>query len=136
MARFKKSMVWYKSTQQSVDAVRAFIHRHPQPTISQIQQESIKERPSKSSCHLIPDVLSVPIEDDVRQLLFRTINDLGQIEYQRPDLVPVPVEWVGKKIHNFLDLSACSSRKSRLAGLALDVENDLIILHVHGGAFL
>ncbi|KAL9633075.1 MAG: hypothetical protein Q9164_004917 [Protoblastenia rupestris] len=136
MASFPKSKIWDKTTQRSIDAVRAFIHRHPQPTISHIQNESVHERPLKGPFHLLPDILPAPIEDDIRQALFRTINGLGEIEYERPALAPVPVEWISKKACGLGDRSAPSAdKRSDLARLAMDCANDLIILHVHGGAF-
>lgn len=137
LARFPKSKIWDKSTQISVDAVRSFIHRHPQPTISHIQKKSLQERPLKAPFHLIPDILPAPKEDDVEQLLCRTIDALGNIEYERPDLVSVPVEWIGRKIHSCIDrVEQSLHKRSGLRRLVKDSENDLTILHVHGGGFL
>lgn len=76
MDSFGKSKVWDTKTQKSIDAVRAFIHRHPQPTISHIQNQSLQERPLEGSFHLVSDEFPAPVEDDIRQALFRTINAL------------------------------------------------------------
>lgn len=92
MARFPRSKVWDKATQQYIDAVRAYVHRHPQPTISIIQNANVRERPPNGPFRLVQDTLPAPTEDDVRQLLFRTISDLGEVEYAPPDLALVPVE--------------------------------------------
>ena len=137
MASFPRSRVWDQTTQKKIDAVRAFIHRHPQPTISHIQNESVQERPLEGPFRLLTDILPAPVEDDIRKALFRTINDLGDIEYEEPALAPVPVEWVSKKICGHEDTSARSpDKRSNLALLTEDCANDLVILHVHGGAFL
>ena len=137
MASFPRSRVWDQTTQKSIDAVRAFIHRHPQPTISHIQNESVRERPLEGPFRLRKDILPVPVEDDIRKALFRMINELGDIEYEEPALAPVPVEWVSKRVCGVEDASARSpNKRSDLALLAEDCANDLVILHVHGGSFL
>ena len=149
LARFPTSTVWDATTQRSIDDVRAFIHRHPQPTISHIQNASVQERSLDDSYHLIQDTLPAPTQDDVRQLLFRTVAELGNVEYEEPALAPVSVEWVGKKASESEDRKFSSpekrsdlakqtmdSKRSGLAKLTADSLNDLTILHVHGGAFL
>lgn len=137
MARFPRSKIWDMVTQQNIDAVRAFIHRHPQPTISEIQSASMRERPVKGPFHLVQDILPTPAEDDVRQLLFHTINDLGEVLYDPPTLASVPVEWICKKAETVGNISTPVSNKScDLEQLSKDWNTDLTILHVHGGAFL
>ncbi|KAL8717519.1 MAG: hypothetical protein Q9181_008311 [Wetmoreana brouardii] len=137
MASFPKSQIWDQATQRSIDAVRAYIHRLPQPTISQIQNESVRERPLKGPFHLVPAILPAPNEDDIRQLLFRTINGLGDVEYEQPALAPVPVEWIGRKFSGLGGRTAQSEDTCKnLAVLSKDCTNDLVILHVHGGAYL
>ena len=124
MALFPRSKVWDVTTQRNVDAIRAFLHRHPQTTISEIQSAGSRERPLKGSFHLMP----APAEDDIRQLLFRTINDLREVLYEPPTLVSVPVEW---------SISTAVSNKSYgLEQLRQDCKTDLTILYVHGGSFL
>ena len=131
MASFPRSKVWDQITQQNIDAVRAFIHRHPQPTISHIQNESLRERPLKGPFRLLPDTLPAPVEDDIKKALLGIINDLGDIEYEEPALAPVPVEWVSKSVRGH-----GPDKPSNMALLAEDCANDLVILYVHGGAFL
>ncbi len=137
MARFPRSKVWDEATQRDIDTVRAYIHRHPQPTISDIQNESARERSLKGSFHLVRDVLAAPTEDDIRQVLFSTIDDLGEAVYEPPELAPVPVEWVGSEVGAVVDTFAASPNKSRdLEYLTKDCITNLTILHVHGGAYL
>lgn len=136
MASFPKSDTWDQTTQRSIDEVRAHIHRHPQPTISHLQNVSLRKRPLKGPFHLVPDTLPAPIEDDVRQALFRTINYLGEAEYHQPPLAPVSVEWIGKMACELGPRIAPSTdKRTHLAKLTTDCANDLTILHVHGGAF-
>lgn len=137
MASFPKSDIWDQTTQQNIDAVRAHIHRHPQPTISHLQNVSIQERPMKGPFRLVPDLLPAPVEDDIRQALFGTIKRLGDMEYPRPALAPIPVEWIGKMAcEPGSRVAPSTDRRSHLAKLTADCANDLTILHVHGGAFL
>ena len=73
----------------------------------------------------------------MRRMLFRTINDLGDVAFEEPALAPVPTEWIGKddcRLGNYT--SSGSEKRSDLAKLAMACKNDTIILHVHGGAFL
>ena len=136
MASFPRSKVWDKTTQGRIDAIRAFIHRHPQPTISHLQSQSIQERPLKGLFHLVPDTLPAPVEDDIREALFRTIDSLGKLQYEQPSLAPVPVEWVSKS--RGYDIQPARSRtiRSDISEPNEACTTDLVILHVHGGAFL
>lgn len=122
MHRFPRSTVWDPLTQQTVDGLRAFMHREPQPTISHIQRESVKPRPLKGPFQATRNVLQAPPEDDVRQLLFEAIAKLGDIEYESPTLAHVPVEWI-------VESAFATQPESQ-------VSSGLTVLHVHGGAFL
>lgn len=91
----------------------------------------------KGPFRLVPDLLPAPIEDDIRQALFGTIKRLGEMEFPRPTLAPIPVEWIGKMACGSEPRIAPSTEKRRhLAKLTSDCTTDLTILHVHGGAFL
>ena len=136
MASFPKSEIWDERTRGAVNKVRAYIHRHPQPTISYIQNESVQDRPLKGPFHLVSDVLPAPIEEDVRQVLSDTIIDLRKIDFEMPDLAPVPVEWIGNSVEVEEKQQLPASKRSRMERLALDSRSDLVIFHVHGGAFL
>ena len=137
MVHFPRSNVWDEATQKHVDQLRAFLYREPQPTISQLQEQSLKVRPLKGPCHLIQDILPAPEEDDVRQLLFQIIRQLGQVEYETPDLAAVPVEWISKRKSEGSDTAVHPpNKRDQLECLVQDTTIDLIILHVHGGALL
>ena len=106
LSRFPRSKVWDPRTQKIVDALRAYIHRHPQPTISKLQQGFVKAKPLDDTFYCFQQVLGVP-SDELRDLLLNTIDAVKQVEYQKPVLAPVIVEWVGQKT-----VSACSSKAS------------------------
>ncbi|KAL8937992.1 MAG: hypothetical protein Q9216_004135 [Gyalolechia sp. 2 TL-2023] len=134
LQRFPKSKLWNPETQKTVDGLRAYIHREPQPTISKIQQDSIKGRPLSDDFHCFQDVLPEP-GDDVQNLLLQTIDDVQKIEYQRPVLAPVTVEWVGKRGRQGAQSETVSRDILPWASLSEDTKTNLTILHVHGGAF-
>lgn len=137
IARFPRSKVWDETTQQNIDAVRAFVHLHPQPTISAIQDASTRERPLKGPFRLVQDTLPAPTEDDVRQMLFRTIGDLEEVIYDAPDSASIPVEWIGSEVEGIENIPAASPNKHcDLERLTKDCTVNLTILHVHGGAYL
>ncbi len=131
MRRFPRSTVWDKSTQQTVDRLRAFMHREPQPTISHIQRESVKPRPLKGHSQATRRILQAPPEDDVRQLLFEAIAKLGDAEYEPPNLAHVPVEWIIESASATIPESRVSSSPQ-----SQGENSGLTVLHVHGGAFL
>ena len=131
LKRFPRSTVWDKQTQRAVDGVRAFMHREPPPTISHIQNESVKARLLKGPFQATQEALPAPPEDDVKLLLFRVIAELGEAEYERPELASVPVEW----IINSPSTRPAERPESTDSWVKSD-SDDLTILHAHGGAFL
>lgn len=128
---FPRSKVWDERTQQLVDGIRTFIHRDPPPTISHIQHMSMKARPLKGAFTSLRDVIQAPPEDDVRQLLFNAITELGDADYEPPLLAHVPVEWT------LNDTSPVTPEKPvSFTSQSRMQDSGLTILHVHGGAYL
>ena len=137
LARFPRSPVWDKITQSIVDGVRAYIHREPQPTISYIQKASAREKSLESSFYSVQDTLSAPAEDDIRQVLFQAINELGPAEYEPPSLIAVPIEWIRKRREKEDTPTLPTSLQENVHDhVHNDVKSHLTIFHVHGGAYL
>lgn len=114
-----------------VDGLRNFIHREPPPTVSHIQNESMKPRPLKGAFTSLREIMNPPPEDDVRQLLFEAITGLGDADYEPPHLAHVPVEWIlNDRSSGFPKNPGSFTSQSRIEGF------NLTILHVHGGAYL
>ncbi|KAL8809463.1 MAG: hypothetical protein Q9200_003390 [Gallowayella weberi] len=114
MSSFPRSKIWDETTQRS--------------------HESAQERPLKGPVVVQSEILPPPIEDDIRQALFRTIEGLGKIEFEKPTSAPVPVEWIRKETQGYrTDLALINGREP--AEQAMERSDDLMILHVHGGAF-
>ena len=118
-----------------MDASRAYIHREPQPTVSKIQQDSLKAKPLADSSQCFQDIIPIP-NDEVQRLLVKAIDDVKQVEYEKPILAPVTLEWVCQKAPSVSrSKTACSASEQRDI-LAEDTSRNLTIFHVHGGAFL
>ncbi len=107
-----------------MDASRAYIHREPQPTVSKIQQDSLKAEPLADSFQCFQDIIPIP-NDEVQRLLVKAIDDVKQVEYRNPSWPPSVSR---SKI-------ACSASEQRDI-LAENTSRNLTIFHAHGGAFL
>ncbi|KAI4137609.1 MAG: hypothetical protein LQ341_005071 [Variospora aurantia] len=135
LQRFPRSKIWDPKTQKIMDSLRAYIHREPQPTISKIQHDSLKAKRLSDTFNCFQDVLPIS-SDDVKDLLVETIDGVKKIEYQRPFLAPVTVEWVGQKAPSTSRADATCPTSEQWASLVRGMRSNLTILHVHGGAFL
>ncbi|KAI4096957.1 MAG: hypothetical protein LQ344_000760 [Seirophora lacunosa] len=129
--RFPRSKVWDPQTQEIVDALRAYIHREPQSTISKIQRDSVKAKPLADTFHCFQDLLPIP-GDHVQHLLLGTIDGVKNLDYERPLLAPVTVEWVAQKAPS----TSGSDASEQCIFLATDTRSTPTILHVHAEAFL
>lgn len=118
-----------------MDAVRAYIHREPQPTISRIQQDSLKAKPLAGSFHCFQHIIPIP-NGEVQRLLVKAIDDVKQVEYEKPILAPVTLEWVCQKAPSASRSKTGYSASQQRDILAEDTSRNLTIFHVHGGAFL
>ncbi|KAI4266318.1 MAG: hypothetical protein L6R38_008823 [Xanthoria sp. 2 TBL-2021] len=132
---FPQSKVWDERTQKKVDALGAHIHREPQPTISQVQQESIKGRLVNDDFHCFQDTLSPP-GNDVKDLLLQTIDQVKKVDYQSPERASFAMEWIGRRLSPNPTSKDIPSNQARWNSLANEARSPLTILHVHGGAFL
>jgi hypothetical protein len=131
LERFPKQPLWDSLTAQTINKLRAFLHRVPQPTISYIQEQSLKARPLKGPFSVFQTTIPAPPQDDVRQLLLQTIRDMGEAQFPAPALEDVHVEWVVK--HSSAGgWGECEGLETVFRQAA----TDMTVLHVHGGAYL
>lgn len=134
LQRFPRSNLWDSRTQKIVDGLRAYIHREPQPTITKIQQDSIKGRPLSDDFHCFQETFPEP-DNEVNNLLLHTIDAVKKIDYEIPNLAPVTVEWVSKRAPTRAKCRVLSPISQQWESMAKDAKTNLTILHVHGGAF-
>ena len=122
----------------TVQKMRAFFAQSPMPSISTLQQNSLKERPVQGPIWVSRVSLPCP-EDAVRTVLFRGIKSLSEDEWEAlklPSLVPIEVEWTGYKarVESKL-LQGHMSEKDKYLSLMKEVSSNVTLLYVHGGGF-
>ncbi|ESZ95459.1 lipase/esterase [Sclerotinia borealis F-4128] len=138
-SQFPQSEKWDDTTKKVVETIRSHLHREPQPNLSTIQKESRKSRRSKGPFLHCKATIPVPAEDDIRQLFLQVVDEIEKIDYQPPNYAPVDVEWTsftgtgkGTSESNFNTAEAEVEKYEKLAKASV---TDLVILHVHGGAY-
>ena len=118
--------------------MRAFFAQSPMPSISTLQQNSLRERSVPGPVWVSRVSLPCP-EDAVRPVLYRGIKSLSSDGWETlklPSLVPIEVEWVGyKKGVYSKSLEAHMSEKEKYLNLMKEVTSNVTLLYVHGGGF-
>lgn len=82
--------------------------------------------------------MPAPAEDDLRQLLFNTIDELKECgeEYTQPSPRPLEAEWTGYRAGASRDSpEPAISEQEKYANLMKEVSNDTTVLYFHGGAY-
>lgn len=122
----------------NVKKLRAFFAQSPMPSISTLQQNSLREKPAPNSAWISRITLPSP-EDTVRTVLFQTIQALssdGLVTPELPSLVPIEAEWTG---YRGAIIAATSedplSEKDNYINLMKEITSNLTLLYVHGGGF-
>lgn len=117
--------------------LRAFFAQSPMPSVSTLQQNSLRERPAPKSAWISRTILPSP-EDTVRTVLFETIQALSSDEWiapELPSLLPIEAEWIGHRKAHTRTLQDSSSEKENYYNLVKEVPSNAILLYVHGGGF-
>jgi acetyl esterase/lipase len=135
--KFPPQEKWDDTTKQVVETIRSHLHREPQPNLSAIQRESRKSRRPKGPFIHCKATLPIPAEDDTRQLFLQVVDEIEKINYQQPKFAPVDVEWTsftetGKRMGDHNSIVPEAEKYEELSEASL---TDLVILHVHGGAY-
>ncbi len=122
----------------AVKKMRAFFAQSPMPSVSTLQQNSLRERSVREPVWISRVSLPCP-EDAVRTVLYRGIKTLSSDGWETlklPSLVPVEVEWVGyKKDADAKLLEAHMPEKEKYLNLMKEVTSNVTLLYVHGGGF-
>lgn len=82
--------------------------------------------------------LPTPGEDDLRQALLTTIDELKEWneKYTAPTLIPVEAEWTGHQVGASSEAPRLGlSEAQHYSRLMAEVSSDVTILYLHGGAF-
>lgn len=135
-AHFPPQEKWDETTKQAVEIIRSHLHREPQPTLTAIQKESRKARRLKGPFRQHKATIPTPAEDDIRQLFLEVVDEIQKIDFKIPNLVPVDVEWIGFSGHKAGGLQEPNEQKAETYETLIEASsNDLVLLHVHGGAY-
>lgn len=130
--------VWDLRTELLITVLRSFIDGSSHPTsISKQQHLSSKAPPVPGYLWISRTRTEAPPEDDMRQMLLKTIETLkeGNEHYTEPSSIAVEAEWQGQRKNS--DAKATEptiSEAEKYQRLLKESESDIVILYFHGGA--
>lgn len=107
-------------------------------TITQMQRLTTKDQGVKGKVWASKVKFDVPEEDDLRQAMFKAIDDMkeGQEQYTKPDAVPLEAEWHGYRpdVPDNAPEPEGLSEKEKYDNLMKEVKSKVTFLYFHGGA--
>lgn len=107
-------------------------------TISQQQKFGLQDTGVKGKMWISRVTLPAPAKDDVRQLLFKTIDRLKQADetYTKPDLSDVTAEWTGyRPSASASEPEPSVSEADKFKSLMAATTTPVTVLYFHGGAY-
>ncbi|KAF1932581.1 acetyl-hydrolase [Didymella exigua CBS 183.55] len=134
------SSKWDLRTELTINILRDMIGPNSEPSpISKIQRLTTKDPGIKGKVWVSKVKLNVPEEDDVRQLLFKAIEDMGtgKEQWTKPENRPLEAEWNGYRAQApdpKAPQSADRDEKAEYANLMKEVSSRVTLLYFHGGA--
>jgi acetyl esterase/lipase len=133
------SSKWDLRTAITIGMIREMMSPNSPPTpISKIQALTTKDPGVKGKVWSSKVKLAVPAEDDVRQMMFKAINDMGTGEEQwtEPENRPLEAEWNGYRANVKDDEPepAGLSEQEKYDALMKETTSKVTILYFHGGA--
>jgi acetyl esterase/lipase len=131
------SSKWDLKTEITVKLLRSILSGPPEP-VSKSQKVSIRDPGLQPHMRVSKITIPPPEEDDIRNELFKSIDELkddGEI-YTKPELVPIEAEWTGFRVNTATTLPEPSiSEAEKYENLLKEVKNDITVLYFHGGAY-
>lgn len=110
----------------------------PPNSITKVQRWTTKDPGVKGKVWVSKVELAVPEEDDVRQLMFRAIDDMGtgEEEWTKPDTRPLEAEWNGYRADVRDDElePAGLSEQEKYDNMMKETTSKVTHLYFHGGA--
>lgn len=134
------SSKWDLRTELTINMLRDMIGPNSEPSpISKIQGLTTRDPGIKGNVWVSKVKLDVPEEDDVRQLLFKAIEDMGSGEEQwtKPESRPLEAEWNGYRaeaVDPKAPQPADRDEKQEYANMMKEVTSKVTVLYFHGGA--
>jgi acetyl esterase/lipase len=131
------SKKWDLKTEITVKLIRSILLGTPEP-VSKSQKVSIRDPGVPSHVRISKVTIPPPEEDDIRQALFKSIDELKKASesYTKPEMVPVEAEWTGYRTDSVKGVpDSAQLETEKYEALMKDVKNDITVLYVHGGAY-
>lgn len=133
------SSKWDLKTEITINILRDMIGPNSTPTpISKMQRLTCKDPGVKGKVWVSKVRLDAPEEDDVRQLMFKAINDMGTGDEQwtKPDTRPLEAEWNGYRAgvkDDELEPPGLNEIE-KYENLIKETSSKVTLLYFHGGA--
>ncbi|KAF1836979.1 acetyl-hydrolase [Decorospora gaudefroyi] len=133
------SSTWDLRTEITINILRDMMGPGSTPTpISKLQRLTCKDTGVKGKVWVSKVKSDVPQEDDVRQLLFKAINDMGTgaEQWTKPEQRPLEAEWQGYRADakdNEPEPTGLSE-KEKYDNLMKETKSKVTLLYFHGGA--
>jgi acetyl esterase/lipase len=133
------SSKWDLRTALTINILRDMIGPKSDPTpISKLQRLTTRDPGVKGKVWVSKVKLDIPAEDDVRQLLFKAIDDMGAgtEQWTKPESTPLEGEWNGYRAGARDDEAepADLSEQQKYDALLKETSSQVTILYFHGGA--
>jgi acetyl esterase/lipase len=133
------SSKWDLKTEITVNMLRDMMGPNSTPTpISKLQRLTCKDPGVKGKIWVSKVKLDVPEEDDIRQMMFKAIDDMsvGGEQWTKPDQRPLEAEWDGYRadVKDDEPEPAGMSEKDKYESLMKETKSKVTLLYFHGGA--
>ncbi|KAK5188304.1 hypothetical protein LTR16_008437, partial [Cryomyces antarcticus] len=134
------STKWDLRTEITVNIIRSLMDGSNPSPMGKLQRSTIKDPGVKGKMWISKVTMSPPPEDDVRQALFKAIDDMkeGPVNYTQPEVAPVEAEWTGYRPDAAKDAEGSArSEEEKYERLMSDPsrKSEVTILYFHGGAY-
>jgi acetyl esterase/lipase len=134
------SSKWDLRTELVISVMRSMLLEGNE-SISKLQHMTTKDFPIKGNMWISKTTFPAAEEDDLRQALFRAIEELRDeshtdFSYTQPDMLPVEGEWTGSRTQATKDTPEPSiSEEEKYSNLMKETTTDVTVLYFHGGAY-
>lgn len=131
------SSKWDLRTELTINVFRDMIGPRSKPlSITQQQRLTTKDPGIKGKVWVSKVTFDVPGEDDVRQMLFRVIEEMGDAEWDRCEARALEAEWTGYRAtaKNDEPQPEGMDEKEKYDKLMSETTSKVTLLYFHGGA--
>lgn len=134
------SSKWDLKTALVIAFLRSSFDSPVKKSITDLQKAWGKDHPVKGPLWRSDATIKAPPEDDVRQKLLKTVEELsvtGKETYKIPESVDITAEWHGLRSGVKSDTPEPKelSNEAKYQKLLAETTSDAVVLYFHGGAF-